>query len=101
MEIQDQHDRLTLSSNGITACMDAGPPRWARLLLSVVWCAALVSFAADRYNYQAAFLSEFFCWALFTSIVIHLRLRPSLGDAGAILGLTALLIGLDHFLLKL
>ena len=68
-------------------------------MLSIAVIAAGVSFGASADFYNAALISAFFAFALFSVCIIHLRLFPTLADLTGILGGTALFPILDFRLL--
>jgi hypothetical protein len=70
-----------------------------RSVLSATVLAAGVYFGASAQFYEAALVSAFFAFALFSVCIIHLRLFPTLVDLAAILGGTALFLILDFRLL--
>ena len=69
--------------------------RLAQFMLSLAVIAVGASFGASADFYNAALISAFFAFALFSVCIIHLRLFPTLVDLTGILGGTALFPLLD------
>src|SRR3954465_8973593 len=87
----------TARVDGITdSCMHMGRPRWQQLLLSIIWCSAICVFATSRTMYDSVLINSYFAASLVTSVIIYLRLRPSVLDALWISGITTLTALVDY-----
>src|SRR3954468_7153791 len=72
----------------------------AKFLATGVWIGAVALALSDRETYETTLASPFFCFALLTATVIHLRVFPRLRDALWIALLAGIFAALDLGILR-